>query len=276
MESTAPANKPLSRESRAARMLIVEMVHRSGASHIASSLSAVEILTAVYDSVDIEKIRNRTEDRDRVIVSKGHAAAALYAVLFQHGLMGRSALNTYCMNDSLLSGHVSHFVPYVEHSTGALGHGLSVGVGIAIGLRSRGLSSSRAYVVVGDGEMHEGSNWEALMLAAHHGLSNLCVLIDNNHLGGVGRTDECCSLREIKRMLEGFGLAAFGVDGHDVAEIRAILEQTRRNVAQPVAVICQTVKGKGVSFMEGNNVWHYRPPNAEAYQKALLELQREC
>ena len=257
-------------------MLILEMIHRSGSSHIGSSLSAVEILTAVYNSVDIEKIRKRTDDRDRVIVSKGHAAAALYAVLCERGLLDKSLLDTYCKNDSLLSGHVSHFVPCVEHSTGALGHGLPVGVGIAIGLKSKRLSSSRVYVIVGDGEMHEGSNWEALMLAAHHGLNNLCVLIDNNSMGGIGRTDECCSLRELKRMLEGFGLVAFGVDGHDVTEIRAILEQTSRNVAQPVALICQTVKGKGISFMEGSNVWHYRPPNAEAYQKALLELQKEC
>lgn len=275
METTASANKPLSRESRATRVLILEMIHRSGASHIASSLSAVEILTAIYDSVDLEKIRNRTDDRDRVIVSKGHAAAALYAVLCRRGLIEKALLDTYCKNDSLLSGHVSHFVPYVEHSTGALGHGLSVGVGVAIGLKSRRLTSSRVYVVVGDGEMHEGSNWEALMLAAHHGLNNLCVLIDNNNLGGIGRTDECCSLREIRRMLEGFGVAVFAADGHDVAEIRAILERTSRNGAKPVAVICQTVKGKGISFMEGSNVWHYRPPNAEAYQKALLELQKE-
>jgi len=275
METEASRSRPLSPESREIRRLILEMVHRSGASHIASSLSAVEILLAVYDSVDLGKIRSWTEDRDRVIVSKGHAAAALYAVLCRRGLMERSALNTYSMNDSLLSGHVSHFVPYVEHSTGALGHGLSVGVGVAIGLRSKGLTSPRVYVVVGDGEMHEGSNWEALMLAAHHKLENLCVLIDNNNLGGIGRTDECCSLREIKRMLEGFGAAAFAADGHDVAEIRAILDRTRSGAGRPVAVICQTVKGKGISFMEGSNVWHYRPPNAEAFQKALLELQEE-
>lgn len=263
----------LSSGSKAIRSIILDIIHASGASHIGSSFSVADILMAIYGCVDIDKIRNRQDDRDRVIVSKGHAAAALYAVLFKYGLLDKTLLNTYYKNGSLLSGHVSHFVPFVEHSTGALGHGLSVGVGVCIGLKSRNFSISRVYVVIGDGEMHEGSNWEACMLAGHLKLNNLCVLVDNNHLGGIGRTDECCSLKSLKKMFGSFGFTVFEADGHDEKAISSIIKETRGNTDKPVSIICRTVKGKGVSFMEEDNVWHYRPPNKEAYQKAAMELK---
>ena len=265
----------LSNRRRATRQLILDIIHSSGAAHIGSSFSVVEALLAVYSGVDIEKIKNKQEDRDRVVVSKGHSAAAVYAVMHMFGLMDKKTLDTYYKNDSLLSGHVSHFVPFVEHSTGALGHGLSVAVGIAIGLKSKRHLAARVYAILGDGEMHEGSNWEALMLAGHRGLNNLCALIDNNRLGGVGSTDEICSLRDLDKMIASFGFAVYSVDGHNEESIRAILQETAGKTSKPVCIICHTTKGKGVSFMEKDTVWHYRNPNKEAYEKATAELGGE-
>lgn len=253
------------------RKTILDIIHRSGASHIGTCYSVIEILQAVYRSVDIDKIKTNAEDRDRIIVSKGHSAAALYATLFNFGLMSRADLDTYHQNGSLLSGHVSHFVPYVEHSTGALGHGLPVAVGICLGLNSKSLHGTRTYVVVGDGELHEGSNWEALMLAGHHKLENLCVLIDRNCLSGIGKTCDCCSLDDAKEKFESFGFKAIVIDGHNEEIILETIHKSRSS-AIPVAIICNTVKGKGASFMEHENVWHYRPVNKEWYDKALLEL----
>jgi len=263
----------LSQESLANRRTILDIIHRGGASHISSSFSAVEILRAMYRAVDIDKIRSNSEDRDRVIISKGHCAAAVYTVMHDYGLISDEYLESYHTNGSLLSGLVSHFVPYVEHSTGSLGHGLSVGLGVAIGLKARGFDSASVYVIVGDAEMHEGSNWEAFMLAGHVGLGNLCVIIDNNGFGAIGGTDECCSLEPLKDKLESFGFATYEADGHDEDEVYSVIRQSR-SAGHPVGIICKTIKGKGVSFMEGDNVWHYRPPNKEAYAKMVLELER--
>jgi len=252
------------------RKKIIDIIYQSQASHIGSSLSVVEILFSVYSTVNIEKIKNLDIDRERVILSKGHAAAALYVMLNQFGLMRNKDLETYYSNGSLLGGHVTHNVPHVEHSTGALGHGLSVGAGIAIGMKSKKIAS-RVYVIVGDGELHEGSNWEALMLASHLNLDNLCLLVDNNKLSGIGVTNDCCSLSNLLLKLKAFGFEAFEVDGHNEEEICTIIQKTK-SLKKPSAIICNTIKGKGVSFMERNNVWHYRPPNAKEYQKAMQEL----
>lgn len=252
------------------RKTILDIVYRSNASHIGSCFSVVEILSAVYRSVDTNKIKRQSYDRDRVILSKGHAAAALYTILFHYGLLSKEELATYYENGSLLSGHASHFVPYVEHSTGALGHGLSVAVGVGIGLKSKGFDS-RVYVIVGDGELHEGSNWEALLLAGHLKLNNLCMLIDNNCFGGTGNIDTYCSFNLLKNKLESFGFKSFEGDGHDEESIYSLIQKTKK-AETPIAVICHTIKGKGVSFMENNNVWHYRPPNKEEYEKAMYEL----
>lgn len=249
------------------RKKILEIIYKSGASHIGSSFSVVEILSAVYRSVDIKKIKNKQDDRDRVILSKGHSAAALYVILNHFGLMTNEELKTYYTNGSLLMGHASHNIPYVEHSTGALGHGLSVATGIALGMKTRKINS-RVFVITGDGEMNEGSNWEALMLAGHLKLNNLCILIDNNGLGGIG--DANCYLNPLKAKLESFNLEVYGVDGHNEEEICSIIQ---KDSDKPKTIICNTIKGKGVSFMENNNVWHYKPPNKEEYENAKRELK---
>ena len=264
----------LSSDSKATRKKILDIINKSNAAHIAASFSVVEILNAVYGSVGITKIKNHEEDRDRVILSKGHAAAALYTTLFKFGLMDEKDLLTYNTNGSLLSGHVSHFIPGVEHSTGALGHGLPVALGMAIGLRSKQMKA-KVFVIVGDGELHEGANWEAIMLAGHLKIGNLYVLVDNNHLSQMGRTEKCCSLSPLRMKFESFNWKAFEVDGHDDNKIKRIIQENK-DASMPVAVICQTVKGRGVSFMEDNNLWHYRTPKGEDYQKAAMELEEKA
>jgi transketolase len=266
-----PKQTKISSRGKNIRRNILDIIHNSGAAHIGSSYSMVEILSAVYSNVDVEKIRKQAPDRDRVVVSKGHSAAAVYAAMHEFGLMDRKTLDTYYKNDSVLSGHVSHWVPCVEHSTGALGHGLPVGVGMAVGLKSKGYNSSRVFVLIGDGETHEGSNWEALMYAGHAQLNNLCVLVDNNKLGGVGFTDTICSLKNLENMMASFGFDAYSVDGHDEAALQALVKKTE-TATRPIAIVCHTIKGKGVSFMEDEEAWHYRPPNKEAREKALTEL----
>lgn len=263
-------NHQKSEVAKQIRMRMLKLFHRSQASHIASCLSMVEILLAVYKSLDLEKIKNREDDRERVIVSKGHSAAALYTVLNHFGLLKDEELETFWKNGSLLGTHVTSTVFGVEHSTGALGHGLSVGAGIAMGLKIRGFNS-RVYVVVGDGELHEGSNWEAMQFASHHKLNNLYLLIDYNKLSGVGTTNECCNLEPLKGRLESFGFESIETDGHNQEEILKAIQRVKKPV-KPKAIICHTIKGKGISFMENNNVWHYRPLNREDYEKALSEL----
>lgn len=253
------------------RQLILDIISKGKAAHIASCFSVVDILHAVYSSVDIEKIRSRDQNRDRVILSKGHAAAALYATLTQFGLMNENELRSYHLDGSLLCGHVSHHVPAVEHSTGALGHGLAVGLGIAMGLKARGVDS-RVLVVTGDGELHEGSNWEAIMLAGYRQVNNLCLLVDQNRLCQIGDIDQCCSLDSLAAKLESFRFETYEVDGHNEAEMHRILIKTRLSL-RPVALICKTKKGKGVSYMEGNNLWHYRTPSGQEFERANMELK---
>lgn len=254
------------------RKKILEIIYESQASHIASCFSMVEILSAIYRSVDLNKIKSKEYERERVIVSKGHSAAALYVVLDYYGLLKEGEIKNYYKNGSLLSGHVTHHVSAVEHSTGALGHGLSVGLGIATGFKSKKINS-RVYVVCGDGELQEGSNWEALMLAGHLKLNNLCLFVDCNKLAGVGKLDNVCCLEPLKSKLEIFGWSAFEVDGHNEEKIYEKIQETKKT-EKPTVIICNTIKGKGVSFMENNNVWHYRPPNKEEYEKALLEIEK--
>ncbi|WP_031571378.1 transketolase [Rheinheimera texasensis] len=252
------------------RRTLLGIAHKSKASHIGTCLSCIEILSAVFQSVDISKIASQEADRDRIILSKGHAAAALYTTLHHCGLISEAEFNTYYSAGSLLSGHSNHFHPMVEHSTGALGHGLSAGVGMAMGLKARKLKS-RVFVILGDGELNEGSNYEAFMLAGHLKLDNLCVLIDNNKLSGIGLTDSFCSLEPLADKLEAFNFHTIRQDGHQLQQLFDNI-QTTAFANKPVAIICDTVKGKGVPFMEAQNAWHYRPLNDESYAKALAEL----
>ena len=220
------------------RRKILEVISRGGSPHIASAFSMVEILNAVFRTMALEKIK----DDD---------------------------LASFHANGSLLAGHASHFVKYIEHSTGALGHGLSPALGMAIGLRAL-KSEARVFVLVGDGELHEGSNWEAIMLAGHLGMENLYVLVDSNGYDQMGPLGSSCGIEPLRAKFESFNFATAEVDGHSEQEIMGVIQKSENK--KPTAVICRTVKGKGVSFMESNVVWHYRTPAGEEYEKALAEL----
>jgi transketolase len=237
----------------------VDALVTAGGGHVGPSLSCVEILSSLYDGA----ARHRPDepdwpDRDRIILSKGHGCAALYAVLAEHGYFGLEALSTLCARDSLLGGHPErHLVPGVEFSTGSLGHGLSVGVGMALALRRRG-SQSRVFVILGDGELGEGSVWEAIMSAAHHHLANLCVLIDRNGLQSSGPTAEVLDVEPLADKLRAFGCAVRSADGHDARLLSAQLGLIPFDGSRPSAIICVTTKGRGVGLAENEAAWHYR------------------
>jgi transketolase len=245
--------------SIALRRLVVDALVAAGAGHVGPSLSCLEILSSLYDGA----ARHRPDqpdwpDRDRIILSKGHGCAALYAVLADHGYFGLETLSTLCARDSPLGGHPErHLVPGVEFSTGSLGHGLSVGVGMALALRRRG-SQSRVFVILGDGELGEGSVWEAVMSAAHHHLANLCVLIDRNGLQSSGPTAEVLDVEPLADKLRAFGCAVRSADGHDTRALSAQLRLIPFDAGRPSAIICTTTKGRGVGLAENQASWHYR------------------
>lgn len=255
----------------AIRLTILDMLYRAKASHLGSSMSVVEMLIAMYGSTHVEKIRDRAPDRSRVIVSKGHCAAATYATMAHFGIVPMALLDTYHTDDSLLAGHVSHAVRGVEHSTGALGHGINVAVGCAIGLRARKVEAALALALVGDGEIQEGSVWEALMLASHLKLNNFVALVDNNRISSITDTAKVLDMQPLAQRFAGFGLSVRQVDGHDVpAILSAIRELTAGD--RPGVVICNTIKGKGVPFAENQPIWHYRSLNDELYAEAKAAI----
>jgi transketolase len=254
------------------RQTMLRMLYKAGASHLGSGMSAVEMLIAMFSSVDCSKIISHSNDRSRILISKGHCAAATYATMSHFGIIPQEIIDTYHENDSFLTGHVNHQVAGVEHSTGALGHGLNVAVGCALGLKNHKVKDQRVLVLCGDGEIQEGSIWEGLMFAVHHKLNNLCVLIDNNRISSITRTEEVIDLRPLRTRFEGFGLNTCEVDGHSVDDIKScIAEATKFEV--PTVIICNTVKGKDVPFAEWQPVWHYRSLNEELFNQAMSNLE---
>ena len=252
-----------------ARRHSVLMTHRARASHVASSLSVIDILIATYSVVKGE------EPLSRVLVSKGHAAAGVYSCLAVMGFFPESQLKTYCEDGSMLSGHVSHLgVPGVELSTGSLGHALPVAAGLGLADK-RDMTGSRTYVVLSDGECDEGSNWEAALFCAHHRLSNVLVLIDRNGIQSLGSTEDTLSLEPLGDKWRSFGWNVFESDGHDIRQLLSLLDKAKLETHKPTVIIAKTIKGKGVSFMEGDNAWHYRSPEGEFLRQALLELDEQ-
>ena len=253
------------------RRSVLTMLHRAKASHLGSNMSVVEMLIAMYGSVDCDKIREQAPDRSRVVISKGHCAAATYATMAHFGILPMGLLHIYHLDSSVLTGHVSHAVPGVEHSTGALGHGINVALGCALGLRSRGHSARLVLTLVGDGEIQEGSVWEALMFAAHLKLNNFITLIDNNRISSMTNTEKVIDMRPLTERFEGFGLNVHEVDGHDVGAISAAIQQIC-NSDRPGVIICNTIKGRDVPFAEGQPIWHYKSLTDEQYAEALAHL----
>lgn len=256
---------------REVRRTILGMLHRAKASHLGCSMSVVEMLIAMYGSVDISKIRRHAPDRSRIIVSKGHCAAATYAVMMHYGIIPPERVREYHSEGSMLAGHVSHGVSGVEHSTGALGHGLAVGAGCGLALRAQGHADASVLVLVGDGELQEGSIWESLMFIRHHQLTNVVLLVDNNAISSITHTHDVIDMRPLAARFQGFGFVVAETDGHDVGAITAAIDQMRRS-SVPGVVICNTVKGRGIAFAEHQPIWHYRTLSDEMYREALAGL----
>lgn len=254
----------------------LEMTHISRGSHIGSVLSVAEIIAVLYTSVlNVDPKEPKKPDRDRMILSKGHAGSAVYAALAETGFFPVEQLKTHYANGSILSGHVSHKgVPGVEVSTGALGHGLGIGVGMALGARMDG-ASWRTYVVLGDGECDEGSVWESALQAAQYGLDRLIAVVDYNHMQSLDTVDKTLKLEPFEQKWRDFGWDARSVDGHDTEALKAAFARAKGNAGsrKPSVILAHTVKGKGISFMENNILWHYRTPQGEEYDEALKELE---
>lgn len=255
------------------RRHVVRMCAASGASHVGSCLSVADILAVLYGEVlCVDPASPQWPGRDRFILSKGHAGACVYAALAEQGFLGLEALDRHYRNGSNLSGHVSHKgVPGVEVSTGSLGHGLGLGVGMAMQLRRRG-GPQRVYVVLSDGECDEGSNWEAILFAAHHRLANLCAVVDYNKLQGLSRVEDAIGLEPLADKWRAFGWAVAEIDGHDHTALRNAFTAAATTTDAPTCLIAHTVKGRGVSFMENEVLWHYRSPQGEELAAALREL----
>ena len=256
----------------------LEMTHLSRGSHIGSVLSVAEIIAVLYSSVlNVDPKYPNKPDRDRLILSKGHAGSAVYAALAETGFFPVEQLKTHYANGSILSGHVSHKgVPGVEVSTGALGHGLGIGVGMALGAKMDG-ANWRTYVVLGDGECDEGSVWESALQAAQYRLGRLIAVVDYNHMQSLGTVDETLRLEPFEQKWKDFGWLAESVDGHDTEALKAAFERAQENAGtgKPSVILAHTVKGKGISFMENNILWHYRTPQGEEYDAALKELEAQ-
>ena len=254
------------------RREVLQMSHRARTPHLGSALSCVDILTALYWGWEIDPARHDDHARDRVILSKGHAATALYAVLARRGFISSEMLTGYNCPESPLGEHpIPNSVPGVEAGTGSLGHGLSLGAGVAAAARLRG-DRSRIAVVLSDGECNEGSVWEAAMFAAAQRLERLVAVVDYNKWQATGRSDEVLELSPLRDKWQAFGWSAQEVDGHNLSELTAAVKAVPDGSGRPVAIIAHTVKGKGVSFMEDDNNWHYRIPDQDELATALAEL----
>jgi transketolase len=272
MRDVTLGSKVIEEFAKRIRLNSLEMVHRANSSHIGSAFSIADIIAALYGSVlSINPKNDRWSDRDRFILSKGHACVAVYAALAEKGFFPVEELKTYAKNGSRLMAHISHHVPGVELSTGSLGHGIPVGVGKAMQAKLLG-KNWRTFVLVGDGELNEGSNWEALMFASHHKLSNLTVIVDENNLQSLTTTEETIDMGDLQAKFEAFGADVSKVDGHDVAQLVELLSMRGRNFDGPKVVIAKTIKGKGVDFMEDSVAWHYQSPNDNQYIEARNQL----
>lgn len=256
----------------------LEMTHLSRGSHIGAIFSLAEIMATLYTGVlNVNPADPAMPDRDRLILSKGHAGAAVYAALAERGFFPVEELKTHYANGSRLSGHVSHKgVPGVEFSTGSLGHGLPAAAGMALGAK-KDHAPWRVYCVLGDGECDEGAVWEAALQARQFALDNLIAVVDFNRMQSLDFCENTLALEPFADKWRAFGWRAIEADGHDVDALRAAFDEAKGNLGggQPTVVIAKTVKGKGVSFMENNILWHYRTPQGEEYEAALKELEAQ-
>jgi transketolase len=256
--------------SAAIRRTVLEQSKRANIGHIGSALSIADLLAALFAG-ELKGHGPEDPDRDRFLLSKGHAALALYAALHATGWLSDRELNSFCADGGPLGGHPEHVHAAIDFSTGSLGHGLSIGAGAALAARIEG-SRRRAFVLMSDAECNEGSLWEAVMFAAHHRLSNLVGIVDVNGQQALGYTREVLDLSPLGARWRAFGWAVHEVDGHDVESLRATMDGLDTATGPPHVLLADTTFGKGVSFMEGQIPWHYWPMDDDQYRQALEEL----
>lgn len=254
------------------REMIVDVCYASSAGHVGGALSSIDILNVLYnEEMNIDPLEPKKVDRDRFILSKGHIAEALFVTLADRGFFPKEELSTYSCFQSIYIGHPNNKIKGVEMNTGALGHGLALGVGIAIGAKMEN-ADYRTYVLMGDGEQAEGSVWEAAMAASHYALDNLVAILDRNGLQISGTTEDVMSLKDIKAKWESFGFHVLDINGHDYQEILNAFAKAREIKGKPTLILANTIKGKGVSFMENEIAWHHGVMSEEQYQIAKQEL----
>ncbi len=260
--------------ARKIRIHTLEMTSRGGSSHVGAAFSMADIVAVLYGNVlNVDPNDPKKPSRDRFILSKGHAGAAIYAALAETGFFPVEKLKTHYQDGSNLSGHVSHKgIPGVELSTGSLGHGLPVGTGMAKAAKLRN-DSHRVIVLLGDGECDEGSNWEAILFAAHHKLDNLVAIVDYNKIQSLATVSETLGLEPFTDKWQSFGWNVVEVDGHDHVSLKNSLSAEARVPGKPTCVLAHTIKGRGVSFMENSVLWHYRTARGEEFDAALKELE---
>lgn len=255
------------------RIHALQMTSLGGGAHIGAIFSCADILAVLYSGIlNVDPSAPKNADRDRFVLSKGHAGGGLYAALAERGFFPVAKLLTHYQDGSDLSGHVSHKLPGVDVSTGALGHGLSIAAGMAYAGKLKSVSH-RVFCLLSDGECDEGSTWEAVLFAAHHGLSNLVVIVDYNRIQGIASISEVIELEPFADKWTAFGWAVREVDGHDHKALRTAFMAAPFAPGRPTILIAHTTKGKGVSFMENSVLWHYRIPRGAEYDAALAELE---
>jgi transketolase len=256
------------------RLTVLDMVYKAQSGHLGGSFSAAEIITALYFGVmRIDPDNPRWPDRDRLVPSKGHCAPTIYTALALKGVLAPEALDDLRQMGCVLQGHpCMNKIPGIDVSTGSLGHGLSIGVGMALGAKIMG-KDFRVYVLLGDGELNEGQNWEAAMSASKHSLSNLIAIVDRNRVQLDGPTEEIMPLEPLAKKWESFNWKVKTLDGHDIGQILEGCRWATQDKEGPKVLIANTVKGKGVSFMENSHAWHGKPPSQEEYEMARRELE---
>lgn len=256
------------------RKKLLSMIYKAKSGHTGGSLSCVDILVSLYYGVmRINPENPKWDDRDRFIMSKGHSVEGYYAILADLGFFDETELETYCKYGSRLTGHPTTKVPGVEVNTGALGHGLAIGVGMALAGKMD-KKDYKVYVLMGDGELDEGSVWEAAQTASHYQLDNLIGIIDRNKLQISGPTEEVMKLENLEAKWNAFGWKVFHVNGHDIEQLVSIFKSLPISHNMPHLVIAHTIKGKGVSFIENKKEWHHHVPNDEEFNKAMVELDQ--
>ncbi len=267
-------NLELAKRANDVRKGIIVGVHSAKAGHPGGSLSAADLFTYLYfEEMNIDPQNPNMEDRDRFVLSKGHTAPGLYAALANRGFFPVEDLVTLRKLGSYLQGHPCIHIPGVDMSSGSLGQGISAAVGMALGAKMDG-KDYRVYTLLGDGEIQEGQVWEAAMLAGFRKLDNLCVIVDNNNLQIDGAIDEVCSPYPIDKKFEAFNFHVINTDAHDFDALRAAFKEAKETKGKPICIVLQSVKGKGVSFMENQAGWHGKAPNDEEFAVAMADLEK--